>query len=208
MELVNNERVIAYIDGFNLYNGLKDSGFNRFKWLDIQLLVENLLKTNQTLINVKYFTTLVTNDSYKRERQKSYVGALSTKNLVKIYYGKFQREEKTCSVCGSIHYDNCEKMTDVNLSTHIMIDYFEDNFDMAMIISGDTDLIPPIRYVNQNGKNKRAFVAFPPNRINDEVRNEARGSMPIGRKKLSDSQFKDIIIHPDGTKYERPQEWA
>jgi hypothetical protein len=65
---------------------------------------------------------------------------------------------------------------------------------MAMIISGDTDLIPPIRHINiVSEKNKRAFVAFPPNRVNDEVRDIARGSLVIGRKNIADSQFPNVV---------------
>ncbi|RPH91946.1 MAG: NYN domain-containing protein [Calditrichaeota bacterium] len=44
------QRVIAYIDGFNLYFGLKSKGWKRYYWLNLQKLVENLLKPGQTLI--------------------------------------------------------------------------------------------------------------------------------------------------------------
>ena len=53
------ERVIAYIDGFNLYYGLKSSGWRRYYWLNIQRLVQNLLKPNQRLILTKYFTSRI-----------------------------------------------------------------------------------------------------------------------------------------------------
>ena len=49
------ERVIAYIDGFNLYFGIV-SAFKNVRWLNIELLVKNLLKPHQELIAVKYFT--------------------------------------------------------------------------------------------------------------------------------------------------------
>ncbi len=50
------QRVIAYIDGFNLYFGLKAMGWRRYYWLDLFKLSRNLLKTNQELVAVKYFT--------------------------------------------------------------------------------------------------------------------------------------------------------
>ena len=37
------EKVIAYIDGFNLYFGIVDAGFDYCKWLNLKLLVENLM---------------------------------------------------------------------------------------------------------------------------------------------------------------------
>ena len=54
---MKKDRVIVYVDGFNLYYGLKDSGLRRYYWLDIQKLAKNLLKPNQRLVAVRYFTT-------------------------------------------------------------------------------------------------------------------------------------------------------
>jgi len=33
------ERVIVCVDGFNLYFGMKNAGFDNYKWLDINKLV-------------------------------------------------------------------------------------------------------------------------------------------------------------------------
>jgi len=37
------ERVIVYVDGFNLYFGLLEAGFVNCKWLDLNKLAHNLL---------------------------------------------------------------------------------------------------------------------------------------------------------------------
>jgi hypothetical protein len=51
------QRVIAYIDGFNLfYSSLKGTGF---KWLDLVSLCESMLKPEQELVSIKYFSALV-----------------------------------------------------------------------------------------------------------------------------------------------------
>lgn len=68
-ELQKKERVIAYIDGFNLYFGIKEAGFDNCKWLDIKKLVQGLLKPNQVLVDVKYFTSRVSNAPEKQKRQ-------------------------------------------------------------------------------------------------------------------------------------------
>ena len=44
------ERVIAYIDGFNLYFGMMEAGYNNCRWLNISKLASNLLKPGQTLV--------------------------------------------------------------------------------------------------------------------------------------------------------------
>lgn len=208
MEVVKKERVIAYIDGYNLYYGLKDGGFKCYLWLNIQALVQNLLLPQQELVGVRYFTTLVTNDVNTRLRQKCFINALGTLSLVKIFYGKFQKEDAHCNGCGNDYQTTCEKMTDVGIVTELIKDYYEDKFDMAMLISGDTDLLPPIKLINENSKNKRVFVAFPPKRVNDDVRKFAKGSMTIGRKNLKDSQFPDTVNSLDGTEqFVKPQTW-
>lgn len=209
MEVVNKERVIAYIDGFNLYFGLKDSGYDIYKWLNVQNMVQKLLKPTQSLIQVNYFTTLITNDVETRLRQKQYIGALQTMPLIKVVYGKFQQQKSNCKKCGNDYNEVCEKMTDVAIATTLMKDYYEDSFDMAMIISGDTDLLPPIKSINENSKTKRVFVAFPPDRINDDVKKFAKGFAVIGRKVLSDSQLPltNVNTLTDET-FTKPKEWA
>jgi hypothetical protein len=59
------ERVIVYVDGFNMYFGLLEAGFNNCKWLNISKLVNNLLQSNQELIEIKYFTSRVSNNPDK-----------------------------------------------------------------------------------------------------------------------------------------------
>lgn len=207
MEVIKKERVIAYIDGYNLYFGLKESGLLRYIWLNVELLVQNLLNNNQELVQVKYFTTLITNNVDKRLRQKIYVESLQTLPKVNVFFGKFQREKTNCTACGSEYQAECEKMTDVAISTQVIADYYEDKFDMAMIISGDTDLLPPIKMINESENNKRVFVAFPPNRVNDEVRKFAKGDLVIGRKKLSDSQLPLSISKGNGEILVKPDKW-
>ena len=56
------ERVIAYIDGFNLYFGMREAGFDHCKWLKIKKLVSSLLKPHQVLVDVRYFTSRVSNN--------------------------------------------------------------------------------------------------------------------------------------------------
>ena len=82
MKQTNNipqkERVIAYIDGFNLYFGMLNAGFDNCKWLNLKLLVNNLLQSNQELISVKYFTSRVGNNPDKQKRQATYIEALES----------------------------------------------------------------------------------------------------------------------------------
>ena len=99
-------------------------------------------------------------------------------------------------------------MTDVNIAVEILADAYLDKYDMALLITGDSDLIPPINAVHNLFKNKRVFVAFPPNRHNVSIQQAAKGSITIGRKKLKDAQFPKNVAKKDGFILKRPTEWS
>lgn len=200
------ERVVAYIDGFNLYFGMRDAGFDNCRWLNVSKLANGLLKPHQTLVGVKYFTSRVSNNPDKQKRQSTYIDALESIG-VKIIYGNFQDGSAECKRCGHIWRTAKEKMTDVNIATAIIVDAYKDEYDMAMLISGDSDLTPPIREVHHLFKTKRVFIAFPPKRHNNSMALLAKGYETIGRKKLIDSQFDEEVVSKTGFKLKIPYEW-
>jgi len=204
--LTKKERVIVYVDGFNLYFGMVEAVLSNSKWLDIYKLATSILKPNQELIHIKYFTSRVSNNPDKQKRQTKYIEALETKG-VQIYYGLYQAGTIECKLCGNIWATYSEKMTDVNIATQMIIDAYKNSFDMAMLISGDSDLVPPIKSIHENFTDKRVFVAFPPKRHNSSVAIVAKGSMTIGRKKLVDSQFPEEVQKRDGYILKKPLEW-
>lgn len=53
------QRVSVYVDGFNLYYGLKSKGWRHYYWLDLRRLSEKLLRPGQRLVMVRYFTARV-----------------------------------------------------------------------------------------------------------------------------------------------------
>lgn len=57
----------AYIDGFDLYFGIREKG-RRYLWLDLEGLVQSLLKPHQQLVAVRYFTARVRNDPPAEQR--------------------------------------------------------------------------------------------------------------------------------------------
>lgn len=200
------ERVIAYIDGFNLYFGMREAGFDNCRWLNIKKLVSSLLKPHQSLVDLKYFTSRVSNNPDKQKRQSTYIDALESTGA-KIIYGNYQDGSTECKRCGNIWRTAKEKMTDVNIATAIIVDAYKDEYDMAMLISGDSDLTPPIREVHNLFKNKRVFIAFPPKRHNSSMALVAKGSETIGRKKLVDAQFEEEVISKTGYKLKIPPKW-
>ena len=89
------ERVIVYVDGFNLYFGMMEAGLSYCRWLNVKTLAQNLLQKHQQLIEVKYFTARVTNNPDKQKRQSTYLDALYNEG-VKIIYGQYQNNNLDC----------------------------------------------------------------------------------------------------------------
>lgn len=199
-------RVIAYVDGFNLYFGIIDSGHIHSKWLNVKSLIQSFLSQDQELIEVKYFTSMVSNDSPKEMRQRKYISALESVG-VRIFRGKYEQKQVYCNNCSNTWWRTNEKMTDVNIATQLIMDAVENKFDVAILISGDSDLVPAISIVNEKYSPKYVTVFFPPGRENISVKNVASGSFIIGRKKIKDHQFPEMNKLENGYKISKPDTW-
>ncbi|HLT63388.1 MAG TPA: NYN domain-containing protein [Pseudohongiella sp.] len=139
-------RVVSYIDGFNLYFGLKSKGWKRYYWLDLSALSESLLIPGQELQSTHYFTSRLTPTSVNwadKQRQDTYLDALQARNNVFIHYGHYLKKTRECRQCKANWPDYEEKMTDVNIAVQLLADAYDDKFDTAIIISADSDLVTP-----------------------------------------------------------------
>ena len=201
------ERVTAYVDGFNLYFGLRSKGWRRYYWLNIAKLAQNLLKPQQQLVHTKYFTARVADPPAKVKRQTTYLEALATLPDLSIFYGKYQHNRQRCRQCGFEDTIPHEKMSDVNIAVQLLIDAFENRFDVALLISADSDLVPPVMEARRLFPAKRIIVVFPPNRRSNDLANVASASFVLGRKKIEDSLFPPEVRKTDGFVLKCPQEW-
>jgi uncharacterized LabA/DUF88 family protein len=201
------KRVIAYIDGFNLYFGLRERRWKRFYWLNVRQVALNLLRSDQTLAATKYFTSVVSAPPDKHRRQATFLEALGTLPDFSIYYGHFLADTITCRRCGHTYTAHREKMTDVNIATELLSDAFTDRFDVALLISADSDLVGPIQKVRHLFPEKRIIVVFPPARHSNALRNVAHTCLHLDRPTLIKSVFPDQVTKPDGFVLHRPPEW-
>lgn len=200
------ERVLGYIDGFNLFGGLKESGWTRYLWYDPCLLVSNLLTPQQVLVGVKYFTTRLSGPGDSWECQKTFLEALECQSKCVVHFGQYQRDPRSCPQCGASSLVWKEKMTDVNIAVEIVSDGFQDAYDTALLISGDSDLVPALQKLKVMS-GKRKVVAFPPKRTSRSLAAVCPANFVIGRAKLAASQFPDEVVKPDGTRLHRPLPW-
>jgi len=202
-----NQRVITYIDGFNLYFGLKAARWKRFYWLNLQAMAKNLLKHDQELVFTKYFTSRISYPQDKQQRQSTFIEALETLNDLKIFFGHYQTNPQYCRKCGNREMIPSEKMTDVNIAVEMMSDAYQGHFDTALLVSADSDLTAPIVTIKNLFPEKRVVVAFPPMRHSVQLQRLAHGYLQIGRANLAKSIFPDKIQKTDGFTLQKPSEW-
>lgn len=200
-------RVVAYVDGFNLYYGLRSKNWKWFYWLNVQEMARWMLKPDQTLVDTKYFTSIINQPANKHKRQATYLEALQTLTDFQIYYGHYLWSTVTCRNCGHAYRTHHEKMTDVNIAVELMSDAFQDSFDVALLISADSDLVGPVQAIQRFFNHKRIVVAFPPDRFSSALRKAANAHTFIGRNVLSKSVFPNEVIKPDGFVLQRPAKW-
>jgi hypothetical protein len=201
-------RTIVYIDGFNLFHGLKDMKWKRLYWLDVSAFAQRLIGDIQVLVKVKYFTARVTTDPHEQKRQNTYLDALETIKNLEIQYGKFTSDQWECFRCHKTYPIYHEKQTDVNIAAALLIDAQEDNFDDAMLITGDSDQVGPVQYITKCYVDKRVIVAFPPGRHTADLEPPvASKTVHLQRKEFEASQFPEQVKSKSGFILERPKSW-
>lgn len=145
----------AYVDGFNLYFGALRG--TPSKWLNIKGLLE-LIFPRCHFIKIKYFTAKVTarpSDPQQPVRQQLFLRALASLPEVELYFGHFLTHEVSMPLVAPPSggpafarvFKTEEKGSDVNLAVQLLHDAHRKQFDQAIVISGDSDLLMPIQLV-------------------------------------------------------------
>lgn len=173
----------------------------------MQLLALNLLKADQELILTKYFTSRISLPKDKQHRQSVFIEALETLNDFQIYYGHYLTNPRICTKCGYRMMIPSEKMTDENIAVEMMSDAFQDRFDIALLISADSDLTAPVKMIKGLFPEKKVVVAFPPLRNSIQLQQTANAFLTIGRSVFAKSIFADEVQKAEGYILHRPTEW-
>jgi len=199
-------RIVFFIDGFNLYHSLASKPeYRKYKWINLARLCQNLTKKSDTIENIYYFTALAEWDQQKVSKHKRLIRALEIEK-VKVVYGKFKMRDKRCFKCKETYKIPEEKQTDVNIAITLLTEAMKDTYDTAIIISGDSDLIPSIKAVKATFPGKTIGVAIPIGRNAQELINNTDFHIRIKEMHLKTSLF-PYEIEVDGSKIICPMEW-
>ena len=211
-QTTSQQRVNFYIDGFNFYHrllGLLDAAGIDYRWLDYRKLCASLLKPNEVLGEVFFFTAIprhfIKSDPEKIRRHKTVLSALKSRG-VRVVEGVFRRK--------------IEKMTDVAIASQMLADAYEDKFDICFLLSADSDFVPAIRAVRRRA-NKTVGLITPPrqgevaqgppmSQLRKSVSRSAKGAPMVRNLRFSDLNGCGLppIIKSRGKTIRKPDEYA
>lgn len=205
-------RVYVYVDGFNLYyRALKGTPY---KWVNLFALANRVLSPDDQIQKVRYFTARVSaraGDADAPRRQQLYLSALASVDHIEFHYGRFLPKTKMRPLVSSgkfveVH-DTEEKGSDVNLATHLVHDRWLNNYDVALVLSQDTDLIEPIRIAAQEIGRTVGLVWLDGGRPNKNMQKAASFVRHISKSDLAMSQLPNPVLKADGTEISKPPTW-
>ena len=211
-----NDRMLrthVYIDGFNLYYGaLKGTPY---RWLDVARLCELMLPPNDVKL-INYYTAKVgcrIGDPDQPIRQQTYLRALGTLPTVRVHFGHYLSHPVWMPLVSppaagpkfAQVIKTEEKGSDVNLATHLVRDAYEDAFDIAVLITNDSDLREPVELVRTR-LNKGVGLLNPHKYPAAVLAKAATFMKPIRSGVLRASQFPDELADSRGG-FGKPAGW-
>jgi uncharacterized LabA/DUF88 family protein len=200
-------KVYVLVDGFNLYHALDTNPiYHRFKWLSLTKLSKCFILGSDHLEGVEYFTTLATWDPAKVVRHRLFIKANEAEG-VKVTYGEFKRKQRKCPECSKLIRTFEEKQTDVNIALRLFELAVQDKYDKAILVSGDTDMIPAVKAVQKTFPAKKVGVVIPIGRASEDLKQQTDFHHRMKLLHLISSRFDDQIILTDGSMLDCPTSW-
>lgn len=177
----------------------------------------DLLDPENAIQRIRYFTAPVSGklDPGQPIRQQRYLQALSTLPCISIHQGNFITKPKMRPLVtpvpgGPTHveiWNTEEKGSDVNLAAYLIHDAWQNLFDVAVVLSQDTDLVEPVRIVRDEIKKKIGVVCLDGKKPG-KLANYANFVRHLTSSRLAAAQFPGTLTFgKKGKSCKRPAEW-
>jgi uncharacterized LabA/DUF88 family protein len=203
----------VYVDGFNLYYGCVRH--TPYRWLDLARLCRIMLPHNQ-IHRIRYFTARVqssAHDPQKAQRQAVFLRALLTIPELSVHEGHFLTQRASMPLVApqpggsrmAEVWKTEEKGSDVNLATYLLLDGFDGDYESAVIVSNDSDLLLPVQVVRHR-LGLPVGVLNPHPHPSRELLGEADYFKSIQPRALKKSLFPDLLYDTVG-EIHKPAGW-
>ena len=210
-------RVAFLIDGFNVYHSAvsasRDLVGATTKWLNLRALCESylyLVGGDAQIVSVHYFSALATHlQDVKPDVIKRHLTLIECLRAtgVTVELGRFKQKTVHCDACRRQIIRHEEKETDVAIAVRLLELFVRSTCDTAVIVTGDTDVAPAVRCLQQLFPAARVLFAFPYGRKNQELAKLAPGSFSLRKEQYAKFQFPDPFVTPNGRKIYKPAKW-
>lgn len=208
-------RINFLIDGFNLYHSIKSAhSIHKVntKWLDVKSLFTSYLHLfgKAAVVNeIHYFSALpyhlTGTEPGKLKRHQTYIDCLFSMG-VHIHLGRFKKKDTYCTKCGQHFKKHEEKETDVAIAIKALEMFYNDECEVGVIVSGDTDFAPVAKACQLNFPTKKILFAFPYGKQNAELKIVSPESFKIHYLQYSQHQLPNPYINGTTTIL-KPVEW-
>lgn len=219
-------RVCAFVDGLNLYHALRPT--KGLLWLDLRKLIHAHLSLDDHLESITYFTAYCPWDREKVRRHKAYVSVLKSTG-VNVVLGQFKRcsklflkDSNPIDRMNSIPSDfddstlpiklafqtYTEKQTDVALGVTLFDSAAQEQFDTAIVVSGDSDLSPAIKLVQNRFPDKQIRFLMPQGNPSKAIQRLCPLSVGIPNELYRQCQFPPVVTTASGKQISQPTKWA
>jgi len=200
----------AYVDGYNLYNGIMEptrnadrrilaTPFRKYLWLNLHTYIYSFLPKKYNLAKIHYFTATVRGRPESKKRQQIYWKALETIPNLECHLGKHVLDG---------HGGYVEKQSDINLALQMYCDAIEGKTNSIVLVCGDSDQVPTVKRIQNLNKGIEFFVIFPPNRFSQDLHDLTGQSFKTRENKLQSNQFTDVIKVRGIPDIIKPPEWS
>lgn len=207
---MDQERVVCFVDGFNLYHALDAIGQPHLKWLDLRKLFTLLAHPkSQVILKILFFSAYPTWKPASYHRHRQYVSALQALGVTPVM-GHFKKKNRQCRKCQVKWESHEEKETDVNIALALLDMAYKDEYDHAFVLSRDSDLAPAIHKVKQNFPKKLITIFAPYNYFHSaELIKGADERKTIKLRHIQTCLFPSHVYDVGGNLVaERPSEYA
>ncbi|MEI9412013.1 NYN domain-containing protein [Mesorhizobium salmacidum] len=201
-------RSAVYIDGFNLYHAVDNLGVPHLKWVNYDALSKRIIRRDETLVRVVWCTAVNTKNVAKMLRWREFRNAQLSVGVV-CAEGHFVEEPRRCHD-GHDYLHPTEKAGDVNLAIHLISDAHLDRFDVAYLVTADSDQVATAKMFRERFPDKQIISVAPPGRSHSkEILPHVHDTRSIERATIEACQFEGAVIVVNGERVaKRPPQYA
>jgi uncharacterized LabA/DUF88 family protein len=212
-------RTAFLIDGFNLYHSVKSAsvdlglGGQGTRWLDIRGLCASYLHAignNAQVCGMFYFSALATHiqaiDPQVVSRHQNYIRCLEGSGIA-VELARFKKKNIKCPACATNIKRHEEKETDVAIAAKLLELLFLDQCDTAVLLTGDTDIVPAVKTAQRLFPNKSIGFILPFGRYNSELAKIGAFHFKVKSDTYPKHQLPDPFPLPNGKTVNKPAAW-